>query len=482
MNAVAVNGWQPVIGLEIHTQLATKSKIFSPSSAAYCESPNRHVREVDGGMPGALPVLNRVAVTYAIRLGLALSSDICLRSEFARKNYFYPDLPKGYQISQFEHPIISGGALAIECDGKEKIIGITRAHLEEDAGKLTHQANRAAVDLNRAGAPLLEIVSEPDMMSIAEAAAYAKTMYQLVCWLAICDGNMQEGSYRMDANISVHRPGTPLGTRCEIKNLNSFRFLEQALEYEITRQINVIEEGGSIIQQTRLFDANQRVTRAMRSKEDAHDYRYFPDPDLPPLHIDNAWIENIKSQMPELPSARRQRFINDLGLSVYDANVLTARRDLADYFESTLQQLPSENEKLCANWVCGELSALLNKHNLSPPMAKVTAANLAELLKHIIAQTISATAAKGVLEKMWECGDTASVIIEREGLAQIDDEAALEKMADDIIAAHPAQVAQLKDGKEKLLGFFVGQIMKVSKGRANPAQANAVLRRKLGLE
>ncbi|MGU9951328.1 MAG: Asp-tRNA(Asn)/Glu-tRNA(Gln) amidotransferase subunit GatB [Gammaproteobacteria bacterium WSBS_2016_MAG_OTU1] len=477
--------WETVIGLEIHAQLATNSKIFSPAAAGYCDSPNEQVREVDCGLPGALPTLNRTAVEYAMRLGLALDSKISPLSEFARKNYFYPDLPKGYQISQFEYPIVVGGQLLVDLPNGEKVIGITRAHLEEDAGKLLHDVEGGSgVDLNRAGAPLLEIVSEPHMCSAAEAVAYAKTMHQLVCWLKICDGNMQEGSFRMDANISLRHPGEPLGTRCEIKNLNSFRFLEQALEYEIIRQRDELESGEKIIQQTRLFDTSKGQTRAMRNKEDAHDYRYFPDPDLPPLSIDEQWISQTRTDMPELPRIRKQRFSDTLGLSPYDAGVLCATRELADYYEATLAAMTNENEqtttaKLCANWIGGEFSAMLNKHHLSAATANVSSTRFAGLLRRLAGGDISAASAKIVLEKMWDSEEEADTIIKRDGLEQISDSAALEKLADDIIAANPKQVEQFKEGKDKLFGFFVGQMMKATQGRGNPAQINQIMRQKL---
>ena len=473
--------WETVIGLEIHIQLATKSKIFSPAKAAYCESPNQQVREVDFGMPGALPVLNRAAVDYALRLGVAMGCDIAPLSEFARKNYFYPDLPKGYQISQFEYPLLIGGKMTIDTADGEKIVGITRAHLEEDAGKLLHDVGiGSGVDLNRAGVPLLEVVSEPDMCSPEEASAYGKVMRHLVCWLDICDGNMQEGSFRMDANISLRRPGEPLGSRCEIKNLNSFRFLEQALNYEIARQREVLESGGKVAQETRLFDSHRGETRAMRDKEDAHDYRYFPDPDLPPLSVSEEWITQTRADMPELPHVRRARFMNELGLSAYDAGILTSARDLAEYFESTLAEMPSDKNaaKTCANWVCGEFSALLNKNRMSAADCPVSPARLAVLLQRLVEGAVSAAAAKIVLEKMWD-GEDVDEVIQREGLAQISDETALEKIADDIIAAHPQQVGQFRAGKEKIFGFFVGQMMKATRGQANPATANEILRRKL---
>ena len=475
--------WETVVGLEIHAQLATESKIFSPAAAGYCESPNRQVREVDCGMPGALPSLNRRAVAHAIRLGLALDAEISRISEFARKNYFYPDLPKGYQISQFEYPIVRGGQLPADCGGEEKIFQITRAHLEEDAGKLLHHAEGGSgVDLNRAGTPLLEIVSEPCMNGAAEAAAYAKAMHRLVCWLDICDGNMQEGSFRMDANISLRRLGAPLGVRCEIKNINSFRFLEQALEYEFERQKEILEAGGAIIQETRLFDSAKGETRAMRGKEDAHDYRYFPDPDLPPLVISEEWIEEVRAALPELPHIRRRRFVEQFGLSAYDAGVLAAGRAVADYFEETLAAMPAADAraaKLCANWISGEIAALLNKNNLTAAGCKISPPHLAGLLQRILGGVVSSSAAKQVLEKMWDGGEEADAVIEREGLAQISDSAALEKIAAGIIAAHPKQAEQFRAGKEKIFGFFVGKAMQETRGRANPAQLSEILRRKL---
>lgn len=478
--------WLPVIGLEIHAQLTTQSKIFSPAAAAYCDSPNQQVRETDCGLPGALPVLNRTAVAHAIRLGLALQAEINPISEFARKNYFYPDLPKGYQISQFEYPIIRGGRLAINTAAGEKIIGITRAHLEEDAGKLLHEREGGSgVDLNRAGVPLLEIVSEPELTDVAAAAAYAKTMHQLVCWLEVCDGNMQEGSFRMDANISLHRAGTPLGTRCEIKNLNSFRFLEQALTHEIFRQSEILDSGGAIVQETRLFDSVKGQTRAMRSKEDAHDYRYFPDPDLPPLAVSAQWIDEVRAAMPELPAACRRRFAADFGLSDYAAGVVTASREMAVYFEATVAALGDgggKAAKMCANWVSGEMAALFNKHHVRPSAAPVPSAQLADLLRRLAAGEVSGATAKEVLEKMWNSGESAAVIIQREGLEQISDSGTLEALADKVIADNPQQVAQLREGKDKLFGFFVGQMMKATKGQANPARVNEILRRKLAGE
>ena len=476
--------WETVVGLEIHAQLKCASKIFSPASAAYCDAPNRQVRETDCGMPGALPVLNRVAVAHAIRLGLALEAEVRRVSEFARKHYFYPDLPKGYQISQFEYPLLCGGRLAISSGGEEKIIGITRAHLEEDAGKLSHEADGGSgADLNRAGAPLLEIVSEPAMASAEEAVSFAKTMHHLVRWLGVCDGNMQEGSFRMDANISLRRPGAPLGVRCEIKNLNSFRFLEQALKYERERQAEILEAGGAVAQETRLFDSARGQTRAMRDKEDAHDYRYFPDPDLPPLEVSEEWIADIRARMPELPRARRARFARDFALPEYVCGMLTASRGLADYYEQTLSLFAADGEKgaakLCANWVCGDVAALLNKNGVDAADSRTPPDKLAGLLRRLAAGDISAPTAKAVLEKMWDGGEDADAIIEREGLKQIGGADELEKIAAEVVAAHPAQAEQFRGGKEKLLGFFVGQTMKATGGRANPALAGEILRRLL---
>ena len=475
--------WQPVIGLEIHAQLLTRSKIFSPASAQYCEEANAQVREVDGGMPGALPVLNAAAVECAIRFGVAVGAKVNARSEFARKNYFYPDLPKGYQISQFEYPVVSGGAVTIECDGVEKKVAITRAHLEEDAGKLIHEGAGSGVDLNRAGVPLLEIVSEPEMFSAAEAVAYAKTVRQLVRWLDICDGNMQEGSFRVDANVSVRREGGEFGTRCEIKNLNSFRFLEQALLYEIERQGEVLDGGGEVKQQTRLFDTARGETRPMRGKEDAEDYRYFPDPDLPPLLISEAQIESVRKLMPQLPRARREFFCAHYGLSGYDASVLTSERALADFYESAVAALGDDVEggaKIAANWVTGDLSSLMNRHNVGIEDSPVGADALAGLLKQVVGGVVSGKMAKDVLEKMWQSGDSADAIIEREGLRQISDEGEIERIVAEVVAKHPQQANEFRNGKDKLLGFFVGQVMKATGGKANPAKVGEIVRRVLG--
>lgn len=487
--------WELVIGLEIHVQLLTHTKIFSPAPTAYGQPPNSQVQAVDLGLPGALPVLNRGAVECAIRLGLAIDATVNQRSEFARKNYFYPDLPKGYQISQFEFPVVSDGHIMIRDDdgndGDEEDIriGITRAHLEEDAGKLIHDLHpqHSAVDLNRAGVPLLEIVSEPDLRSILQAVRYATQMHQLVQWVGICDGNMQEGSFRMDANISVRRSGEPFGTRCEIKNLNSFRFLEQALKYEQTRQIELVESGGEVVQETRLFDTAKGETRSMRSKEDAHDYRYFPDPDLPPLLISDEWIAAVRATLPELPQARRARFCADYQLSDYDAAQLTSDKAFADYYEQVLGAVASKDDvaaikaaaKLVANWMSGDLSALLNEHKRAIDDCPISHANFAGLIKALQDNTISGKIAKAVIVDMWESGASADEIIERKGLKQISDSGALEKIAQEVVAAHPQQAEQYRQGKDKLLGFFVGQMMKATQGRSNPEQANQLLRRLL---
>lgn len=475
--------WEMVIGLEIHAQLSTQSKIFSGASTAYGAQPNTQACAVDIALPGVLPVLNYGAVERAIKFGLAIGAEINSPSIFARKNYFYPDLPKGYQISQFELPIVQGGNIRIQVGDTEKTIRLTRAHLEEDAGKSLHEDfhGMSGIDLNRAGTPLLEIVSEPDMRSSAEAAAYAKTLHTLVRWTGICDGNMQEGSFRCDANVSVRPRGSEkLGTRCEIKNLNSFRFLEKAIDYEARRQIEILEDGGSIIQETRLYDANRDETRTMRSKEEAHDYRYFPDPDLLPLSVSPEWIEQIRATLPELPEARRHRYVEDFGLSSYDASVLTASRETADYFENTARLLPAQ-AKLCANWVMGEVSARLNKENSEISQCPVSPAQLAELLMRISDGTISGKSAKDVFDSMWlgEHGSSADAIIAAKGLKQISDDHEIEKLIDEVLTAYPQQVADYRSGKEKAFNSLVGQVMKATKGKANPAQVNTVLRKKL---
>ncbi|MDP3280886.1 MAG: Asp-tRNA(Asn)/Glu-tRNA(Gln) amidotransferase subunit GatB [Nitrosomonas sp.] len=475
--------WEIVIGLEVHAQLSTQSKIFSGSSTAYGAAPNTQASVIDLALPGVLPVLNKGAVERAIKLGLSVGAKINSPSIFARKNYFYPDLPKGYQISQYELPVVQGGNIQIQIDGIEKNVRLTRAHLEEDAGKSLHEDfhGMSGIDLNRAGTPLLEIVSEPDMRSSAEAVAYAKTLHALVRWIGICDGNMQEGSFRCDANVSVRPRGTEkLGTRCEIKNLNSFRFLEKAIDYEARRQIEILEDGGSIRQETRLYDANKDETRTMRTKEDANDYRYFPDPDLLPLEIPQSWIDQIKQTLPELPQARRDRYVSEFALSAYDASVLTSSREMADYFDATLKQLPAQ-AKLCANWIMGEISGQLNKEGIEMTACPITPAQLAALLTRIHDGTISGKAAKTVFESMWngELDKNVDAIIEAKGLKQISDDSAIEKLVDQVLAANAQQVADYRNGKEKAFNSLIGQIMKATQGKANPAQVNAMLKKKL---
>jgi aspartyl-tRNA(Asn)/glutamyl-tRNA(Gln) amidotransferase subunit B len=473
--------WETVIGLEIHAQLATKSKIFSGAATAYGAEPNTQACAVDLGLPGVLPVLNQDAVRMAVKFGLAIGATVAPRSVFARKNYFYPDLPKGYQISQYDLPVVSTGRLSISVDGTEKTIGITRAHLEEDAGKSLHEDFHgfSGIDLNRAGTPLLEIVSEPDLRSAKEAVAYMKKLHALVRYLEICDGNMQEGSFRCDANVSVRRQGDPkLGTRAEIKNLNSFRFVERAINYEIERQIALIEGGGQVIQETRLYDSSKDETRSMRSKEEANDYRYFPDPDLLPLEIHEAFIAEVRGDLPELPDAKKQRFETDYGLSAYDADVLTATRELADYYENVVAAAGCD-AKLCANWVMGDLSAALNTENLDIAQSRVDHHAMAGLLRRISDETISGKIAKQVFEAMWRDGGSADEIIERQGLKQITDTGAIEEIIDRILEENPNQLAQYRGGKDKLFGFFVGQAMKATQGKANPQQLNELLKRKL---
>ena len=475
--------FETVIGLEIHAQLATKTKIFSSASTAYGAAPNTQANLVDLGYPGVLPVLNLEAVRMATKFGLAIGASVSQRSVFARKNYFYPDLPKGYQISQYEKPIVLNGRMDIVLeDGSVKTIGITRAHLEEDAGKSLHEDFHgfSGIDLNRAGTPLLEIVSEPDMRSAKEAVAYLKKIHTLVRYLEICDGNMQEGSFRCDANVSVRPVGQEkFGTRCEIKNLNSFRFIEKAINYEVARQIEIIEGGGTIRQETRLYDPDKGETRALRSKEEANDYRYFPDPDLLPVVFDDAFIESVRRSLPELPDQKAARYMEKFGLSAYDAGVLTASREMADYYEAVLARLGSGNEKLAANWVMGELSGALNKDGVEVTESRVDASRLAGLLERIVDETISGKIAKDVFEQMWAEGKDADVIIEEKGLKQITDTGAIEKVIDEIMAANPKQLADYRSGKDKLFGFFVGQVMKSTGGKANPAQVNDLLKRKL---
>lgn len=473
--------WEPVIGLEIHAQLNTRSKIFSNAPTAYGALPNTQACDVDLGLPGVLPVLNGEAVHKAIKFGLSIGAEIPSRNIFARKNYFYPDLPKGYQISQFEHPIVKSGRITIILGDEQKPIGITRAHLEEDAGKSIHDAftEYTAIDLNRAGTPLLEIVSEPDLRSAKEAVAYAKTIHALLRYLDICDGNMQEGSFRVDANVSI-RPNSdsPFGTRAEVKNINSFRFLERAINYEIERQTDLLESGQKVAQETRLFDPDKNETRSMRSKEEAHDYRYFPDPDLLPVEITAALLDQVKSTLPELPDAKRLRFIEQYQLSEYDARVLTTSRDLADYFETTVKE--TKQPKLTVNWVMGDLSASLNKADLDITETPVSASQLAGLISRIADNTISGKIAKEVFETLWQQeGKTADDIIANKGLQQLSDVDAIAKVIDEIIAANPEQTEQYRQGKDKLFGFFVGQVMKATQGKANPAQLNELLKQKL---
>jgi aspartyl-tRNA(Asn)/glutamyl-tRNA(Gln) amidotransferase subunit B len=472
--------WEIVVGLETHTQLLTASKIFSGASTAFGAAPNSQACAVDIALPGVLPVLNRTAVDYAIRLGLAIGATISRRSVFARKNYFYPDLPKGYQISQYELPVVQNGSLKIVTQAGEKTVRILRAHLEEDAGKSLHEDfhGMSGIDLNRAGTPLLEIVTEPDMRGSKEAVAYAKSLHALVRWIGICDGNMQEGSFRCDANVSVRRLGEPLGTRCEIKNLNSFRFMEQAIEYEARRQIELIEEGGTVVQETRLYDPDRDETRSMRSKEDAQDYRYFPDPDLLPLVIAEADIERIGAALPELPQAKRNRLVRELGLSAYDAEQLTASREAADYFETLARESGAET-KICANWQTGELAAALNRDGLEITDSPVSAAALGALLKRIADGTISGKIAKDVFEAMWAKEGTPDAIIEAKGLKQISDSGAIEKLIDEVLAANAKQVEDYRAGKEKAFNSLVGQVMKASRGKANPGQVNEILKKKL---
>jgi len=478
--------WETVIGLEVHTQLNTVSKIFSGSSTAFGAAPNTQASAVDIALPGVLPVLNKAAVEKAIRFGLSVGAQVNGKSIFARKNYFYPDLPKGYQISQYEIPVVSGGTVSIVVDGAEKTVRLTRAHLEEDAGKSLHEDFHGAtgIDLNRAGTPLLEIVSEPDLRSSAEAVAYAKTLHGLVRWIDICDGNMQEGSFRCDANVSVRPAGSDtLGTRCEIKNLNSFRFLERAIDFEVRRQIELIEDGGRVVQETRLYDPDRDETRPMRSKEDAHDYRYFPDPDLLPLEISAQWMDAVKASLPELPNAKRDRFVSAYSITPYDATVLTGSLELADYFETAARGAAGAVPKLCANWIAGALGARLNDEGLDIGESRVGAGQLRKLVERIADGTVSGKTAKDVFDAMWageaSGDDAADAIIASRGLKQISDSGELGKVADDVIAANPQQVADYRGGKEKAFNSLVGQVMKATKGKANPQQVTEILKRKL---
>jgi aspartyl-tRNA(Asn)/glutamyl-tRNA(Gln) amidotransferase subunit B len=483
--------WEVVIGLETHAQLTTQSKIFSGAPIRFGAEPNTQACPVDLALPGVLPVMNRGAVERAIQFGLAIGATIAPRSIFARKNYFYPDLPKGYQISQYEIPVVQGGTISfiVEKDGKPEMrtVQLTRAHLEEDAGKSLHEDyhGMTGIDLNRAGTPLLEIVTEPDMRSAAEAVAYAKALHALVTWLGVCDGNMQEGSFRCDANVSVRPVGQQeYGTRCEIKNLNSFRFLEEAINYEVRRQVELIEDGGRVVQETRLYDPDRRETRSMRSKEDAQDYRYFPDPDLPPLAISQAWIDRVREAMPELPGAMRERFVADYGLPEYDAVVLTQSKAMAAYFEAVVAAAGREQAKPAANWLMGDVSSTLNREGVDIADAPVGGAQLALLLKRIADGTISNKIAKEVFGAMWEAkseaADLADQIIESKGLKQISDSGALEKIVDEVLAANEKSVAEFRAGKEKAFNALIGQAMKASRGKANPAQLTELLKQKLG--
>ena len=476
-----IQGYEVVIGFETHAQLQTQSKIFSRAATAFGAAPNTQACAVDLALPGTLPVMNREAVRCAIKLGLALGSHIASRSIFARKNYFYPDLPKGYQISQFEIPVVQGGEVSFFLGDEKKTVRLVRAHLEEDAGKSLHEDfdGQSGIDLNRAGTPLLEIVTEPDMGSSAEAVAYAKELHKIVTWIGICDGNMQEGSFRCDANVSVRKPGQPLGTRREIKNLNSFKFMQQAIDFEIRWQIEQIEDGHSIQQATVLFDPDTGETRAMRTKEDSADYRYFPDPDLPPLCISEQWIEETRRHMPELPRKMAERLVADYGLPEYDATTLTQSPAMGAYFEAAAKA--SGQPKLASNWIMGEISKRLNAEEVGIEAAKVSAAQLGALIGRIQDGTISNNAARQVFDALWG-GEGAEVdaLIEAKGLKQIQDTGALEKIIDEVIAANPDNVAQFKAGKDKAFNALVGQAMKASKGKANPAQVNELLRAKLG--
>ena len=474
--------YETIIGLEVHVQLATKTKLFSGAATAFGAAPNAQACAVDMALPGVLPVANTEAIDMAIRLGLALEAEIGATSVFARKNYFYPDLPKGYQISQMELPIVGKGRLSIDLeDGSQKVVGITRAHLEEDAGKSLHEEFQglSGIDLNRSGTPLIEIVSEPELRSGAEAVAYLKKINALVRYLNISDGDMSQGSMRCDANISVRKRGSSeFGTRCEIKNVNSYRFVEKAIAFEVARQIAIVEDGGSVQQETRLYNSETDQTRPMRSKEEANDYRYFPDPDLLPVVVSSERIEQIKAAMPELPEARRQRYIDQLGLSAYDANLLSGDIDIANYFEAVLALVPAQ-AKLAANWILVELNALLNKHNLGIATSAIEPAQLAQLIQRISDGTISGKIAKSLFTQLWEQGGDVDQLIEAGGLKQVSDSGELSKIIDAVIAAHPQQLADYRSGKDRLFGFFVGQVMKQSRGKANPQQVNQLLKTKL---
>lgn len=476
-----VQGYEVVIGFETHAQLSTQSKIFSRASVAFGAEPNTQACAVDLALPGTLPVMNKGAVERAIQFGLAIGSHIAPKSVFARKNYFYPDLPKGYQISQFEIPVVQGGAVDFFLGDEKKTVRLVRAHLEEDAGKSLHEdfIGQSGIDLNRAGTPLLEIVTEPDMRSSEEAVAYAKELHKIVTWIGICDGNMQEGSFRCDANVSVRKPGQPLGTRREIKNLNSFKFMQQAIDYEVRWQIEQIEDGHAIQQATVLFDPDTGETRAMRTKEDAADYRYFPDPDLPPLVIAQEWIERVRSEMAELPRVMAARFVTDYGLPEYDATTLTQSKAMATYFEATAKAC--QQPKLASNWIMGEVSRRLNADEMDIAQAPVSAAQLAALIARIADGTISNNAGRQVFDALWSGdGQDVDAVIDAKGLKQMNDSGALEKIIDEVIAANPDNVAQFKAGKDKAFNALVGQVMKASKGKANPQQVNDLLHSKLG--
>lgn len=475
-----VQGYEVVIGFETHAQLSTRSKIFSRAATAFGAEPNTQACAVDLALPGTLPVMNRAAVERAIRFGLSVGSHIAESSVFARKNYFYPDLPKGYQISQFEIPVVQGGEVSFFLGDEKKTVRLVRAHLEEDAGKSLHEdfVGQSGIDLNRAGTPLLEIVTEPDIRSSAEAVAYARELHKIVTWIGICDGNMQEGSFRCDANVSVRKPGAPLGTRREIKNLNSFKFMQQAIDYEVRWQIEQIEDGHKIQQATVLFDPDTGETRAMRTKEDAADYRYFPDPDLPPLVIARSWVDEVQASMPELPRAMAERFVQQYGLPEYDATTLTQSPAMAAYFEAAAQA--SGQAKMASNWIMGEVSRRLNAEERDMAAVPVDAAALAALLGRIADGTISNNAAKQVMDALWKGEGTVDAIIEAKGLKQVNDTGALEAIIDEVMAANAEMVAQFRAGKEKAFNALVGQAMKASKGKANPQQVNDLLRRKLG--
>ncbi len=476
-----VSGYEVIIGFETHAQLSTQSKIFSRASTAFGAEPNTQACAVDLALPGTLPVMNKGAVERAIQFGLAIGAHVAPRSIFARKNYFYPDLPKGYQISQFEIPVVQGGAIEFFLGNEKKTVRLVRAHLEEDAGKSLHEdfIGQSGIDLNRAGTPLLEIVTEPDMRSSAEAVAYAKELHKIVTWIGICDGNMQEGSFRCDANVSVRKPGQPLGTRREIKNLNSFKFMQQAIDFEIRWQIEQIEDGHAIQQATVLFNPDTGETRAMRTKEDAADYRYFPDPDLPPLVIASEWVDRVKAQMPELPRAMAARFVADYGLPEYDATTLTQSRAMGAYFEAAAQA--SGQAKLVSNWVMGELSRRLNTQDTGIEASPVSAAQLAQLVGRIADGTVSNNAAKQVFDALWTGeGSEVDAVIDAKGLKQMSDTGELERIIDEVLANNADNVAQYKAGKEKAFNALVGQAMKATKGKGNPAQVNALLKQKLG--